>query len=58
MGSIGETAMSRLIGIRSQRRTEAQAFFADTHPFPLTGTTVGLIALANIASAIASLLPL
>jgi hypothetical protein len=48
--------MSRLLNKHSYSRTEAQAFFAENHAFPLVGTAVGFLALANVASAMATLL--
>ena len=41
-----------------QSGTEAQAFFAETHPFPFAGLIVGLVVFTNVASAIATLVPL
>ncbi len=41
-----------------QSRTEAQAFFAESYPFPFAGVIVGLVVLSNVASAIATLVPL
>jgi hypothetical protein len=50
--------MSRLAGTRSHRRSEAQAFFAEAYPFPVVGVAVGLIAIVDVASAVATLLAL
>ena len=48
--------MSKVHG--PQSRTEAQAFFAEGHPFPLPGAIIGLVVFTNVVSAIATLLPL
>ena len=50
------TLISRIHG--PQSRTEAQAFFAEGHPFPLPGAMMGLVVLTNVAATIAMLLPL
>jgi hypothetical protein len=52
----GTAAMSRVVSNRSQHRTEAQAFFAEIHPFPLASIAVGLIAVLDVAATVATLL--
>jgi hypothetical protein len=42
----------------SDAHSEAQAFFSESRRFPAAGAAIGLIAIANVASALAMLYPL
>jgi len=48
--------MTKLISkVQAQRRTEAQAFFAEAHPFPMIGALILALLAADVAVAIATL---
>lgn len=50
--------MSRLVSNRSQVRTEAQTFFAVAYPSPFASAAAGLLALVDVACAVATLVAL
>jgi hypothetical protein len=48
--------MTKLISkVRAQGRTEAQAFFAEAHPFPMIGALILALVTVDVAIAIGTL---
>ena len=49
--------MTYLVGkLHGNGRSEAEAFFAESTPFPLAGASIALLFAANLAATVATLL--